>query len=111
MTQRQLTQALGYNHTKDVRDLIHSMRCKGWGVLSNTKGMSRTSSRNLKDQQAAALLARAHEIITAAEGLVRKDQEEMTLEELMLWNLLPEVEEKVEEIKTSFEFITEEELK
>lgn len=110
-TQKQLAQSLGYSGTNQIRDLVHSLREKGWGVCGDTHGMYRTDSRDLKDQQAAALLARANEITAAAEGLVRKDQDEMTLEEQMLWLSLPEVIVPKDEIRTTFSYITEEELR
>lgn len=111
MTQKELCRELGYGATKDLRDIIHSMRVKGWGVLSDSNGMYRSESRTLKDRQAAALLARAKSIIDAAEGLVRKDQDELDINEQMLWLLLPEKKHQEEEIKTSFDYITEGELK
>ena len=110
-TQRELARSLGYNSTKYIRDLVHSLRMKGYGVCATSNGMFRTDSRPLKDDMAASLLARAKEIMAAAEGLVRNDQDEMTLEEQMLWLSLPERTLEEEEIKTSFNFITEEELK
>ena len=111
MTQKEIAKELGFDSTTHIRDLIHSMRVKGWGVLSDSNGMCRSESRTLKDRQAAALLARAKSIIDAAEGLVRKDQDELDINEQMLWLLLPEKKHQEEEIKTSFEYITEEELK
>lgn len=110
-TQRELARRLGYNSTKEVRDLVHSLRMKGYGVCSTNKGMFRTDARPLKDEMAASLLARAQEIMDAAQGLVRNDTEEMTLEEQMLWLSLPERVMTEEEIKTTFDYITEEELK
>ena len=110
-TQKELARSLGYNSTSYIRALVHSLRMKGYGVCATSNGMFRTDARPLKDEMAAALLARAKEIMAAAEGLVRKDQEEMTLEEEMLWLSLPERVLEDEEIKTSFNYITEEELK
>lgn len=110
-TQRELARDLGYNHTSDIRELVHSLRMKGYGVCATSNGMYRTESRQLKDNMASALLARAQEIMSAAEGLVRKDQDEMSLEEQMLWLALPERKLEEPEMKTKFNYITEEELR
>lgn len=110
-TQRELAWSLGYNSTKYVRDLVNSMRQKGWGVCADSKGMYRTDAQPVKDAQAASLLARAEEIMAAAEGLVRHDTDEMTIEEEMLWLSLPEFIPPKDEIRTTFSYITEEDLK
>lgn len=110
-TQRELAWSLGYSSTKYVRDLVNSMRQKGWGVCGDSKGMYRTEAQPVKDAQAASLLARANSIMAAAEGLVRKDKDELTLEEQMLWLSLDEKVMTEEEIKTTFDYITEEELR
>lgn len=110
-TQKALARSLGYPSTKYIRALIHSLRMKGYGVCANRDGMYRTESREYKDAQAAALLARAKEIMAAAEGLVRHDTDEMTIEEEMLWLSLPEFIPPKDEIRTTFSYITEEDLK
>ena len=110
-TQRELARSLGYNSTKYIRDLVHSLRAKGYGVCADKYGMYRTDSREYKDAQASALLARAKEIMAAAEGLVRHDTDEMTIEEEMLWLSLPEFIPPKDEIRTTFSYITEEDLK
>lgn len=108
--QKTIAERMGITHISDVRDLVHSMRMKGWGVLSDCRGMARTESRKLKDAQAEALLSRAKEIISASEGLVRKDKEPLTEEEAILWNMLPELKETVEMWETTFQPISREEL-
>lgn len=113
LRQKTIAERMGLNNLSEVRDLVHSMRMKGWGVLSNSKGMARTDSRKLKDAQAEALLSRAKEIISASEGLMRKDKEPLTEEELMLWHMLPKFEESKEADKpwqTDFQPISREEL-
>lgn len=104
ITQRRIAQLLGIEHTSEVRDLIHSMRMKGWWVLSSTSGMAKTSSSKLRDAQAEALIARAKEIISVAEGLMRKDREELSPIEERLWELLPEINEVIETYDSSEAF-------
>ena len=110
-TQRELAWSLGYPSTKHIRGLVNSLRKKGWWVCANRHGMYRTESSSLRDQMAASLIARAHDILAAAEGLMRKDREELTLEEQMLWVSLPDNTPTEEEIKTSFDYITEDEVR
>lgn len=104
ITQRRLGEYLNIPNTSNVRDLIHSMRMKGWWVMSDTNGMYRTSTSSIRDAQAEALIARAKEIISVAEGLMRKDREELTPLEEMLWDLLPEVNEVIETYDSSEAF-------
>lgn len=111
--QKTIAEKMGITHISEVRDLVHSMRMKGYGVLSDCRGMARTESRKLKDAQAEALLSRAKEIISASEGLMRKDKEPLTEDELILWNMLPEFEEDKEADKpwqTDFQPISREEV-
>lgn len=91
ITQRYLAAIMNCG-TQHVRELCHSLRSKGYGVIGDGYGMYRTDDRILKDRQAESLVRRAASILAAAQGLVRKDQDEMTPEERLLWELLPLIE-------------------
>lgn len=108
--QREIAQALGLSDLREVRKIVHSLRMKGWKVLSGNFGLARTKSTKLGDLMAKALLAMSEEIISAAKGLARKDKDELTDLETAFWNLLPEVEEYEEFFATEFQEISKEEL-
>lgn len=111
ITQRELARRLGYDSTKEIRDVARGMKLKGWPVLSDNNGMFRSESQPIINKVAASLVKRAEMILATAQGLMRKDREPLTLEEEMLWISLPERIEEEKPIKTMFDYITEEELK
>lgn len=87
----------------DVRRINHNLRAKGYGVLGGKDGMHRTDSKFLKEQQAEKLIKMASDIQVAAEGLLKNELGELTEEELVVWNMLPEKSYKPEIFRTTFE--------
>ena len=111
ITQKDLARTQGYGSTKYIRDITNSLRQKGYWVISGPWGMCKTSSRSVADRMAGSLLSRANSIVAAAEGLMRKDREELTEEEEIFWESLPENNEDESEFRTTLDFITEDELR
>ena len=111
ITQKELARRLGYDSTKEIRDVARGMKLKGWPVLSDTNGMFRSESQPVIDRVAASLVKRAEMILATAQGLMRKEREPLSLEEEMLWLSLPEQIEEEKPIKTKFDYITEEDLR
>lgn len=76
--------------TRGIRDLVHRIREKGFGIVSDKNGLHITTSWSLKYGMAQILIKRAKSMLDAAAGLMRYDQEDLTEREKILVELLPE---------------------
>lgn len=102
MTIRELSQWTGLDPA-DVRRVIHSLRCKGYGILGGNDGMTQTTSFDLKVKQMEKMLANADKMREAAEGMLKGSGELTDIEEQIL-TLIPEKKgETPEEWRTAFE--------
>lgn len=89
----------------DVRRKVHSMRCKGYGVIGGNDGLSVTTDLDLKVKQAEKMLGNAKKMQEAAEGMFKEVQELDELEQYIL-SLLPEKKGLAPEVwRTTFEEI------
>ncbi len=100
MTIREIANATGLDPA-DVRRKIHSLRCKGYGIIGGNYGVAKTTVFNLKVKQMEKMLACADKMREAAEGMLKAKQELDEIESY-IFLMLPEKGEDPEESLRQF---------
>lgn len=100
MTIRELATYTGLDPA-DVRRKIHSLRCKGYGVIGGNYGVAITNDFALKAKQMEKMLAHADKMREAAEGML-KEHQELDEVEMYILSMLPKRGEDPEKTLRQF---------